>query len=405
MRRKRTNYRNFWLSSLLLMGIVTSAIWYVQQDKHLQSFIKEENKISKKEINNKKEIDNEKEKNDEKEKKDEKRGHLKSNATAKNTVKTNEPIELLFVGDILMDWSTKETMNQKGVDYPFFHVKKEISAADIAVANLENPLTTRDDTFKDQNQLYNFKSNPEHIQGVINAGFDLVSLANNHALDYGQEGLVDTIETLKENKLDYIGVGKTKEEAFQAKEYQLKGKKIKIMSASRFVPSAGWYSFHKRTKAAIAGAYDLDYLVQKVKEEKEQTDFLVLFLHWGVEKTTTPAEYQKVYVKQLVEAGVDAIIGSHPHWLQGFEYYEGVPVAYSLGNFLFPNYVNGNAAETGLLTLRLENNRVSMKFKPYQIKNDQIVPLSKEKENVILNKLEGVSYQATIEGYEIKETK
>lgn len=320
----------------------------------------------------------------------------------KEMVEEFPPIEILFVGDLLMDWSTKITMDTKGVDYPFVHVREEVTNADLAVANLETPLTTRDASYKDTNQLFNFQSKPEHIQGVINAGFDLVSLANNHALDYGQDGLVDTIAALNSYELDYIGAGRTKEEAFKAKTYHIKGKDIKFMAASRFVPSADWYSFHSGTKAAIAGAYDVDYLIEKVKEEKIDSDYLFLFIHWGVEKTSTPAPYQKDYVQKLVEAGVDGIIGSHPHWLQGFEYYQDVPVAYSLGNFLFPNYVKDNTAETGLLTLKVENDKIDMSFKPYFIKNDQIIPLSQQEEQRILTKLENVSYNVEIEGYEIK---
>jgi poly-gamma-glutamate synthesis protein (capsule biosynthesis protein) len=314
-----------------------------------------------------------------------------------------EPIELLFVGDLLMDWSTKLTMDEKGVDYPFVHVKEEVAKADIAIANLEQPLTTRDASYKDLNQMFNFQGKPEHIQGPINAGFDLVSLGNNHALDYGEEGLLDTFQALNQYKLDYIGAGKSKEEAFQAKTYEIKGKRIKIMASSRFVPSVSWYTFHEGTKAGLASAYDLDYLVQKVKEEKADADYLFMFIHWGVEKTFTPADYQKQYVQQLVLAGIDGIIGSHPHVLQGFEYYEDVPVAYSLGNFLFPSYVKEDTAETGLLKLTIDQGQVSMAFKPYFIKNDQITPLSQLEEQVILEKLEARSYGVKIEGYEIKK--
>ncbi|MDZ5474488.1 CapA family protein [Bacillus sp. 31A1R] len=335
----------------------------------------------------------------------EKKGNEKQSdkkVKAKEDSKDHLPIELVFVGDLLMDWSTKITMDSKGVDYPFVHVKEAISKADLAIANLENPLTTRNESFKDKNQLYNFQAKPEHIKGVINTGFDLVSLANNHALDYGEEGLLDTFATLEHHKLDYIGAGRTMEEAFQTKEYVIKGKKIRIMAASRFVPAVSWYTFAPGTKAGLAGAYDLEYLVKKVAEEKVDTDYLFLFIHWGIEKTFTPADYQKIYVQRLVEAGVDGIIGSHPHVLQGFEYYNNVPIAYSLGNFLFPNYVKGDTAETGLLTLTIQEGNVNMAFKPYYIKDDQITPLSLEEEKKILNKLASVSYNVQMNGYDIQ---
>ncbi|MDQ0255776.1 poly-gamma-glutamate synthesis protein (capsule biosynthesis protein) [Evansella vedderi] len=313
----------------------------------------------------------------------------------------HDPIRITFVGDLMMDWSVKETMDTKGVDYPFLYVKEDLHKAHIAVANLETAVTTRDSSYKDTNQRYNFKSKPEHLQGLVNAGFDLVSLANNHALDYGEEGLMDSMEALKYYGLDYIGAGKTLEEAFQSQTYKIYGKKINIMAATRFVPAAEWYTFHSNTKAGVAGAYDLDLLIDQVKKQKEGCDYLILYIHWGIERTDRPAQYQKYYVEKLVEAGVDAIIGHHPHWLQGFEYFEGVPVAYSLGNFLFPDYVTGNTAETGLLTLTIHESKMTMGFKPYYIYKDQITPLSKEEENRILKKLENISFDVKIEGYEI----
>ncbi|GAA3321953.1 hypothetical protein GCM10020331_039910 [Ectobacillus funiculus] len=98
-------------------------------------------------------------------------------------------------------------------------------------------------------------------------------------------------------------------------------------------------------------------------------------MHWGVERTNTPAAYQKEYVAKMTEAGANAIVGSHSHWLQGFEYYNGVPVAYSLGNFLFPDYIKGHSAETGVLTLTFKGKDIKMSFSPYVIRDNQIQPI------------------------------
>ncbi|MBU9714840.1 CapA family protein [Evansella tamaricis] len=312
-----------------------------------------------------------------------------------------EPVRITFVGDVLLDLTIKETIRTKGHDYPFVYVKDDLQSVDLAVANLETPLTKRDSSYKDTNQRFNFQSNPEDFQGIINAGFDLVSLGNNHALDYGEKGLLDTMEALEDYGFDYIGAGRTIDEAFQSQTYKINGKTISIMGATRFVPSGSWYTFGQNTLAGVAGAYDLDYLVEMVKREKEGTDYLVLYIHWGIERTDRPAEYQKYYVRKLVEAGVDAIVGHHPHVLQGFEYYDGVPVAYSLGNFLFPDYVTGPTAETGLLTLTFDDGKIGMEFKPYYIYKDQIIPLSDDEQKRILNKLENLSYDVKIDGYQI----
>ncbi|MGR5961944.1 CapA family protein [Bacillus paranthracis] len=99
----------------------------------------------------------------------------------------------------------------------------------------------------------------------------------------------------------------------------------------------------------------------------------------------------------MVTAGADAIVGSHPHWLQGFEYYNNVPVAYSLGNFLFPSYVNGKSAETGVLTLTFKGKDVQMSFNPYIIRNNQVSPVNEEEKRKALQYLQEVSTDVEID--------
>ncbi len=109
--------------------------------------------------------------------------------------------------------------------------------------------------------------------------------------------------------------------------------------------------------------------------------------HWGVEKTNTPAAYQHEYVERIVdETGTDAIVGAHPHWLQGFEFYEGVPVAYSLGNFLFPDYVSGHSAKPAFFT-DLSEEDIDLSFAPYHLTNNQIVPLQGKRNKKCFNTL------------------
>jgi poly-gamma-glutamate capsule biosynthesis protein CapA/YwtB (metallophosphatase superfamily) len=322
--------------------------------------------------------------------------HVTSNFTNKSIPESwlSHPITLAFTGDTLFDWSVRTTIQHKGADYPFVHVKEDIEKADYSIVNLETAVT--DHTEKDPVQLYNFKSDPEALKGVKNAGFDLVSLANNHALDYKLSGLKDTMKWLDYYELPYIGAGNNEQEAYQAHEVVIHGKKIKILGVSRFLPSSDWYAGQDRP--GIANAYQEEKVIEAIKNERTDTDYLFVFIHWGVEKNNIPEEWQRRFARDMIDTGADGVIGSHPHVLQGFEYYQDKPIAYSLGNFLFPNYVNGKSAQTGVLTLQIIQDEISIKFNPYYIKNDQIIKLSTDEQNNLLQYLTGISFDVTREG-------
>ncbi len=299
-----------------------------------------------------------------------------------STTKT-EPIEIAFVGDVMMDGSIKDAIKKHGADYPFQHIKAEIEKSDYAVLNLETAVTTRTDKFKKD---YNFKADPTSLKGITNAGFDMVSLGNNHAMDYKEEGLEDTIKHLKEYELEYIGAGLNEKEAYSSKTIEIKNKKIKFLGFSRVLPDISWYA--GKNKPGIASGYQEDRVIRIIKEERKDCDYLFVYIHWGKESKEKPEDYQIKYAKKMIDAGADGIIGSHPHVLQGFEYYKDKPIAYSLGNFLFPSYVSGKKAETGILKLKIDETGIGMSFKPYLIKNNQITTLSKKEEDRILKELQ-----------------
>ncbi|MDE5413328.1 CapA family protein [Alkalihalobacterium chitinilyticum] len=308
-----------------------------------------------------------------------------------------EPIEIIFVGDVMMEWSLKNTINTKGVDYPFQNVKEDIQKADYAVANLETAITTSNNSFGKQ---YNFKANPIKLEGLVNAGFDLVSLANNHTMDYREEGLLDTIKYLREYGIDFVGAGKNSEEAYASHTVVLNDQKVTFLAFSRVLPDVSWYATD--TKPGIASGYQEERVIDIIEKEKVDTDYVLVYMHWGIERANRPENYQRDYARKMIDAGADAVIGAHPHVLQGFEFYDGKPIAYSLGNFLFPDYITGPTAETGLLSIIIEEEQVKMKFNPFYIDNDVIVDKGEDYRNRIYQYLEGISYDVFIEDGEIK---
>ncbi|MDF2556896.1 MAG: bacterial capsule synthesis cap family protein [Bacillales bacterium] len=308
-----------------------------------------------------------------------------------NTRRDGSTIKLIFAGDTCLDVGARRNINKYGVDYPFHQVKDEVMKADFSFLNLETSVTERTTPYPKE---YNYKSTFESLQGITNAGFDLVGLSNNHSMDYGLEGLIDTFENLKKASIPYIGAGRNSSEAYQAHTEIIKGKKIKFLSFSNVLPDFNW--FVGENKTGLANGYDINLIVKTVQKEKETADHVFVYIHWGVERTERPLDKNRTWARQMIDAGASGVIGSHPHVLQGFEVYKGKPIAYSIGNFVFGGKT-GLTAQTGLLQLNiLPDDQIIFCFSPYIIENFTPMKVSEEKRQSMLNYLESISYGVDI---------
>jgi poly-gamma-glutamate capsule biosynthesis protein CapA/YwtB (metallophosphatase superfamily) len=218
-------------------------------------------------------------------------------------------------------------------------------------------------------------------------------------LDYREPGLFDTFNNLNRYGLPYVGAGKNEREAYSARTFHVEGKIIKIAAYSRFLPSGNWFA--RDEHAGVAEAYETSRMIQAIRREQAGADYLIVYMHWGVEKNNRPEAWQRAMARQMIDAGADAIVGSHPHVLQGFEIYKGKPIAYSIGNFLFPDYVRNRKAQTGLLHLKLSHGEIRMSFSPYYIRKNQIVKRDSMYDKSQLKSLEKLSYGVRIRNREI----
>ncbi|MBS4217434.1 CapA family protein [Bacillus sp. FJAT-49711] len=292
----------------------------------------------------------------------------------------------------MFDWDLRPILAANGYDFPFVHVSKKVQKADYAFVNAETVFT--DKSAKDPNQLFWIKSDPRGLQALKNTGFDMLNLGNNHTLDYLRNGLDDTLKYVEQYDFDYIGAGRNAEEAYSSKEIEIKGKKFRFFSFVRFLPDVGWIAQNDRS--GIPSGYDLELVKKTIMDQKGDADYTIVYFHWGIEKRNNQADYQYEYVKELQKLGVDLIVGSHPHWLQGFQYYNGMPVAYSLGNFLFPPYVKNKSAQTGLLNVTFKGNQISLNFDPFIISKGQIIPGENEERDYFLQYLQSISIDVEI---------
>ncbi len=206
--------------------------------------------------------------------------------------------------------------------------------ADVMCINSEFTFTTRGE--KTAGKLYHFRANPDKVSIYKEMGVDLAMLANNHAYDFGEISLIDTIDTLAGADIDYFGAGKNLEEAMKPVYYEIDGKTIAFVSASRAeknlkTPQA------TEDGAGILRCYDTELFLQVIKEADANADFVIACVHWGTEYSTVLEDVQLTTGKEYLDAGADVIVGSHSHCLQGMEYYDGKPIIYSLGNYWFNN--------------------------------------------------------------------
>ena len=297
-------------------------------------------------------------------------------------------VNLAFVGDILQGEYINGWLQQEGYSYPFQKALLHLSSADITSGNLEMPITTRGTP---QEKTHVFKGAPEGLQGLVDAGIDIVSLANNHTLDQGVEGMLDTITHLDEYGIKHTGAGNNDTEAYTPVIQEINGIKVAYLSISHVLPVTTWKA--NKYTAGVAEAYDLTRAMQAIEETEELADVTILMIHWGEERKNKPTEAHLQMARQLIDAGVDIIVGSHPHVLQGFEQYNGKWIAYSLGNFVFASHPKGKQAETGVLNATCNiNAECELEFYPMKIVNAQPTPVEDEEAEEILQFLQDVSF-------------
>lgn len=304
----------------------------------------------------------------------------------------HKPITIAFTGDILLDKSVGAAIEQNGVDYPFQQVSTILNDADLAAGNLETSVSTRGLA---QDKQYTFRSKPETLQGLVNSGYDMVSLANNHTLDFGVDALYDTLDNLKKYNIGYSGAGKNEEEAFEAYYTNINGKRIAILGISRVLPEVSWFA--KGDSPGLAHGYQPEPMMSYVKKAVADSDYTIVMIHWNKERMDYPEAYAHDMAKDFIDAGVDSVIGGHSHSLMGIEYYKNTPIYYSLGNFVFTNSINPKGNETMIVTVTYDNGEISTKLVPAKIENGQPRLMDDSFNQHIIQKLNKLSFNATID--------
>ena len=293
-------------------------------------------------------------------------GEAGSEAISSASAGKTADIVMEFSGDINLDdsWYVMDALHASGgtvsdaIDPALI---QRMTAADLCCVNNEFSFSNRGTPMA--GKAYTFRADPENVSILQTLGVDVVTLANNHVYDYGEEAFLDTLDTLKGAGIDYIGAGRDRNEAMTPAYYKLDGLTVAIVNATRaekniMTPEAG------ENSSGVLRCYDTALFEQVIREAKERADMVVCCVHWGTEYSYTLEEVQRSTARTYIDAGADVIVGTHSHCLQGIEYYQGAPVFYSLGNFWF----NEKELETCLLELTVtgtkENWTLSSKVVP-----------------------------------------
>lgn len=315
---------------------------------------------------------------------------------------SQDTVTLLFAGDILMDdhYAVMSTYHNRGndINQAFDQgLLEQMRNADIFMINNEFTFTSRGTPTV--NKKFTFRANPGNVSMYEEMGVDIVSVANNHIYDYGEISLLDTLDTLEQAEIPYVGAGRNLQEAMTPVYYIANGMKIAFVSATQIernsVPDTKEAT---QDSAGVLRCMNPDNLLLVIEEAKKNSDYVILYIHWGTESQEAIDWLQEQQAPIYAQAGVDLIIGDHPHCLQKMDSVEGVPVIYSLGNFWF----NSRTQNSCVVKVTLRAGEIeSFQFIPCRQSDCRTALLTGQEKTEVLDYMRTISPNVTIdeEGY------
>lgn len=263
-----------------------------------------------------------------------------------------------------MGSKSTRVLYQQGYDYPFDHTKPLFKDSSIILANLEGPLTDTGTPTPDKKYVYKSPAN-QVIQALKNAGINAVTLANNHIMDYGDEGLNNTIQALDAAHIAHVGAGSNLAQARKPALFNIDGITVGLLGYSLTFPESYW-----ATDEIAGTAFGQEEEIRAdIKALRARTDAIIVSFHWGRELQTELRPYQARLAHLAIDNGATAVIGHHPHIMQGVEAYKNGIIFYSLGNYVFGSYSN-NVQYGGLANLQIDNHGIqSMQLNILDINN------------------------------------
>lgn len=276
-----------------------------------------------------------------------------------------DEIKIFISGDFAPRHRAYEVIKNKDFSLLFGDVLPYIKQADISITNLESPLIDEGNPIPKTGP--NLKSPTDSIEALKYAGFDMVTLANNHMMDFGVEGLNSTISICKKNSIRCIGAGPNITEASKVCYIDKKGKTIAFINCCE-----NEWSTTDGDKPGCNPLNEVNIYYQ-IQEAKANADYVILIIHGGHETYELPSPRMKQLYRWFIDLGVDAVIGHHTHCYSGSEIYKGKPIVYSLGNFIFDSNIRDASWNYGAFAiLSLSDDEIKVELCPFEQCNKKV---------------------------------
>jgi poly-gamma-glutamate capsule biosynthesis protein CapA/YwtB (metallophosphatase superfamily) len=262
-------------------------------------------------------------------------------------------LTLAFAGDVHFMGRTAKLLDNPST--AFGPIAQTLASSDLTFVNLETPITRRGTA---EPKRYVFRTDERAVTALRAAGVDAITLANNHTLDYGRDGLADTLDAAKAGGLPTFGAGRDAAEAFSPWRTTVRGVRIAVLGFSQVVDLADQWAA-KDDRSGVAMTFDEGRALAAVSAARASSDLVVVFAHWGTESDQCPNRAQKYFARKLAEAGADIVVGAHAHVLQPDGWLGQTYVAYGMGDFLwYSSGLTPAAVNTGVLKLTVRGRTV-----------------------------------------------
>lgn len=274
----------------------------------------------------------------------------------------SDEVKMIAVGDIMLSREVERKMINNGdFKYPFLKTAEKTNTGDIIFGNLETSIINGRAI---QNNEMVFRTDLRAVEGLVFAGFNVLSLANNHIMNFGRDGLESTIKILDENNISHIGAGMSEEEIYKPVIKDIKGTKFAFLGFT--------YNFDQRksSNGEIYGMANMSIakMEENVKKTKSKNDIVIISMHAGTEYKISSSSFQENFAQRAIDAGADLIIGHHPHVVQNVQKYKQGYIIYSLGNFVFDQMWSNETRLGAIAEITFQNKKIkSIEFIPVKI--------------------------------------
>lgn len=296
-------------------------------------------------------------------------------------------MRIVFLGDVMLGRLVNEILKKEKPEYIWGNTLEILKKADLKICNLECVISDKGQPWSLTPKVFHFRSDAKNVKVLKVANINLVSLANNHSLDFGYKALLEMLEILKKNKILYSGAGLNLKEASQPAVFYLKGKKIGFIaftdnesawSAEEDKPGIFYVELRKNGK-------NIDYLFKLIKKTKKVVDFLIVSAHWGPNWGYEPLKEHIYFAHKFIDCGADFVFGHSPHIFRGIEIYKNKFILYSAGDFVDDYAVDEieRNDESFIFIYNKISSKEYLELYPTIIENFQAKLARKEKEIII----------------------